>query len=120
MQPVYSKRPSALDQRSVMTVLIVLLLGAVLGFGVGYKYEKTKKSINAKGNVAAASAARRRQAAMRGAQGKARIINCMATKGVKYTSRTADLSRPPAGVAHNAYQIALAACYRAVAAHRSG
>jgi len=118
MQPVYTKRRSALDQRSVIIILILLLLGAALGFGAGYKYEKHAKSGNAKGTtVAAAAAARQRQAV---ARRKARMINCMATKGVKYASMTADISRPPAGVAHDAYQAALVACSKTLPAQRSG
>ena len=111
MQLGPKRRP--VDGRSILTVGLVLLLGASLGFVVGYKYKKPKaKATSAASAKAAANPAYN-------ARTTALLISCMATKGVKYPSTAANISQPPAGVAHSAYEAALTACRSSVAVKNS-
>lgn len=109
---------SILDIRSVLVAVAVLLVGAALGFGVGYKYEKhtaaaskshdtasSSKSVTpatSANNASASSVAKMREV----------VAGCMAKEGVKYSSPDDDTSKPPPGVSTDKYNAARTICYK--------
>jgi hypothetical protein len=104
---------SLLDMRSVLIAVAVLLVGAALGFGVGYKYEKHAKSSShsASSTHSTTPTTAKPPSASLQAQAKNMLMTCMAGKGVQYPSPSADISKPPAGVAQSTFQAARVACY---------
>jgi len=117
MSLIVERRRRVLDLRSVVVAVVVLLLGAALGFGIGYEVKahrttstsKTTPATRAKGAQATTAA----QAAT-----SARLRSCLDSHGVKYPpisggqkAFAAQISKPPAGVAESTYRAALRACY---------
>ena len=126
MSLIVERRRRVLDLRSVIVAVVVLLLGAAIGFGVGYEVKahrttsstKTTASTPAKGSAQVATPAE--------AAGIAKFRSCLNSHGVKYPpipggekAFSAQISKPPAGVAQSTYQTALRACYAAENAARA-
>lgn len=116
----HDTRP-AIDMRSVGVALVVLLVGAALGFGVGYKYEKQTKTTKTQ-PVAAVSHPSTPRPTTDIAKGQpprlAYFLRCMAAKGVHYTS--IDISKPPPDIGPQTYKWYVAFCYQQTVWHVKG
>src|SRR5437016_3168218 len=83
MSLIVARRPSALDPRSVVIAVVVLLLGAAIGFGVGYEVKDHRSTATTKSAAVKATP-------VTGAQGQAssagiaRFRSCLASHGVDY------------------------------------
>jgi len=122
MSLIVERRRPVLDLRSVVIAVVVLLLGAALGFGVGYEV-KAHRTTSAIKTTAATRAKGAQAPTTAQTAGNARFRSCLNSHGVKYPpipggqrAFAAQISKPPAGVSQSTYQAALRACY--VAAHK--
>jgi hypothetical protein len=94
--------------RWVAFVVVVFVVGAGLGFGVGYAVKDGKTK-----TVKTAGPANNGQ--RKGAQfTRAALVACIAQHGVKYppTKGGPNLSKPPPGVSQKTYSDAIVACYK--------
>jgi len=113
------RKRSALDPRSVIVAVLVLLIGAGLGFGVGYKYAKRGTTAKAKTTAAAtpgkAQTSHVGPSAQTQAQSHAKLVECLAAKGIKYSAPNANVSVPPPGVDRATWNKAVGECYASLA-----
>jgi len=104
----------ALDSRSVVVALVVLLLGVAIGFAGGYQYEHHQASTKSQKSAIAAPSSKSPTTTGKSAPhaGRQQLINCLASKGVHYPNAAqANFNTPPPGVDAPTLSRALGACY---------
>jgi hypothetical protein len=108
--------PVAVWKRAPVAFAIVLLVvGAAVGFGVGYKVGDSGNSTAAK---TPGTAARKLTPAQAQSQAKyGRLLTCMANHGVKWPKpprgKRVDFNKAPPGVSKAKYNTELVVCYGA-------
>lgn len=120
MSLVVQKSRPLLDGRSVVIAIVVLLLGAGLGFAVGYevKAHRTTTKTTATSKPATSKPAAATASAATVQEGINGFYACLSSHGVNYpqTSHTEDAldkqtSSPPSGVSQATYELALKKCF---------
>ncbi len=110
---------AVLDPRSIIVGAVILLVGAGIGFGVGYVYApdsstKTAGVSGAKAQQTQKPAAKKPAAAL-SAQKREKLLSCLASHGVRYPApATADFNSPPPGVDKAKFTTEISACYAAL------
>jgi hypothetical protein len=119
MSLIVERRRPLLDLRSVVIAVVVLMLGAALGFGVGYEVKAHRTTSTSKTTAATRAKGVHAPTAAQTAA-NARFRTCLNSHGVKYPpisggqkAFAAQISKPPAGVSQSTYEAALRACYAA-------
>jgi hypothetical protein len=116
----------SMSPRAMIVGAVLLLVGAALGFGVGYKYgdrtsTKTAAALGAKvqqkqkpatQKPATQKPATQKPATQKSTETREQLLSCLASHGVKYpTPATADLNSPPPGVDKTKFSTAISACF---------
>jgi hypothetical protein len=131
MSLIVERRRRVLDLRSVIIAVVVLLVGAGLGFAVGYEVKAHRTSSTSSASKPATSApaksAGSQAATPAQTAGIAKFRSCLDSHGLKYPPISGgekafalQIAKPPTGVSQATYEAALRACYAANARPKAG
>jgi hypothetical protein len=108
MQRAPQAQPSV-RPRTIILAVAALVIVVALGLSI-YAYANSNQSAPKKAKSSTTSTKPASKAPLSAKQAKTVFMSCMAQKGIKYGSSSADISHPPAGVSTDAYKAAYKGC----------